>query len=276
MPSPRPIGLALGGGGALGFAHVAALHAFDDLGVKPAIIAGTSMGAIMGAFYAAGHSAEDIERFLRDLRHRRRELVNRLWKSRPKTVRTLFGPFRSNAGQLVAEAVLEAFGDLLPRRFEDLVIPLRVVATDFYGWRERVFSSGPLIDAVAASMAIPFLFRPVIVDGRPMVDGGVVNPLPFEHAVVDGGFTVAVDLVLRHVGEPLRIPKRLESLVGSALIQMHAITDEKLKRIQPEVLIEPPIEQFGPLEFGKVIQIIEAASPIRAELGRRIEAMLKT
>lgn len=273
MSSPRPIGLALGGGGALGFAHVAALHAFDDLGVKPAIIAGTSMGAIMGAFYAAGHSAEDIERFLRELRHRRRELVNRLWKSRPKTVRTLFGPFRSNAGQLVAEAVLEAFGDLLPGRFEDLVIPLRVVATDFYGWRERVFSSGPLIDAVAASMAIPFLFRPVIVDGRPMVDGGVVNPLPFEHAVVDGGFTVAVDLVLRHVGEPLRIPKRLESLVGSALIQMHAITDEKLKRIQPEILIEPPIEQFGPLEFGKVIQIIEAASPIRAELGRRIEAL---
>jgi len=273
MPSPRPIGLALGGGGALGFAHVAALHAFDDLGVKPAIIAGTSMGAIMGAFYAAGHGADDIERFLRDLRHRRRELVNRLWKSRPKTVRTLFGPFRSNAGQLVAEAVLEAFGDLLPGRFEDLVIPLRVVATDFYGWRERVFSSGPLIDAVAASMAIPFLFRPVIVDGRPMVDGGVVNPLPFEHAVVDGGFTVAVDLVLRHVGEPLRIPKRLESLVGAALVQMHAITDEKLKRIQPEILIEPPIEQFGPLEFGKVIQIMEAASPIRAELGRRIEAL---
>ncbi|MHA1559581.1 MAG: patatin-like phospholipase family protein, partial [Alphaproteobacteria bacterium] len=190
MASQRPIGLALGGGGALGFAHVAALHAFDDLGIKPAIIAGTSMGAIMGAFYAAGHSAADIERFLRDLRNRRRELVNRLWKSRPKTVRTLFGPFRSNAGQLVAEAVLEAFGDLLPDRFEDLVIPLRVVATDFYGWRERVFSSGPLIDAVAASMAIPFLFRPVIVDGRPMVDGGVVNPLPFEHAVVDGGFTV--------------------------------------------------------------------------------------
>ena len=188
----------------------------------------------------------------------------------------MFGPFRSNAGQLVAEAVLEAFGDLLPGRFEDLVIPLKVVATDFYGWRERVFSSGPLIDAVAASMAIPFLFRPVIVDGRPMVDGGVVNPLPFEHAVVEGGFTVAVDLVLRHVGEPLRIPRRLESLVGSALVQMHAITDEKLKRIQPEILIEPPIEQFGPLEFGKVIQIIEAASPIRAELCRRIEALIRT
>lgn len=274
MSDQRPIGLALGGGGALGFAHVEALHAIDDLGVKPALIAGTSMGAIMGAFYAAGHSASDIEQFLRDLRHRRRELVNRLWKSRPKTVRTLFGPFRSNAGQLVAEAVLEAFGDLLPERFEDLTIPLKVVATDFYGWKERVFSSGPLIEAVAASMAIPFLFRPVIIDGRPMVDGGVVNPLPFEHAMIEDGITVAIDLVLRHTREPLRIPKRLESLVGSALIQMHAITDEKLKRVRPDILIEPPIEHFGPLEFGKVIKIMEAASPIRAELAARLKTLL--
>lgn len=271
----RPIGLALGGGGALGFAHVQALHAFDDLDVKPALIAGTSMGAIIGAAYAAGRSAAEIEDFLRGLRHRRRELLNRVWRSRPRPVRNLFGPFRSTAGQLAAHAVLRAFGDHLPERFEDLKIPLKVVATDFYGWHEHVFTEGSLTDAIAASIAIPFLFRPVIIDGRPMVDGGVINPLPFEHAMIDGGLSVAVDLVLRRVGEPLRIPRRWEALVGAALIQMHAITDEKLRRIRPDILLEPSVEDFGPLEFGKVTQILDAASPLRADLSRQLAASLR-
>jgi NTE family protein len=270
----RPIGLALGGGAALGFAHVKALQAFDELGLKPSIIAGTSMGAIMGAFYAAGFTGAEIETFLRDLRHRRRELANRMWKVRPRTVRNLFGPLRSTAGQLSADAVLLAFGDRLPRRFEDLKIPLTVVATDYYGWRETVFSSGSLIKAVAASMAIPFIFRPVVIDGRPLVDGGVVNPLPFEHAMPAGGVSVAIDLVLRRTGEPLKMPRRLEALVGSAMILMHAVTDEKLKRIKPDILIEPPIEHFGGLEFGKVEAIIDAAEPSKDDLKRQLERIL--
>ncbi len=274
MNSDRPVGLALGGGGALGFAHVKALQAFDELGIKPAIIAGTSMGAIMGAFYAAGFTGDEIEVFLRDLRHRRRELANRMWKARPRTVRNLFGPVRSTAGQLSADAVLLAFGDRLPKSFDDLKIPLTVVATDYYGWREAVFSSGPLIPAVAASMAIPFVFRPVVINGRPLVDGGVVNPLPYEHAMPEGGICVAVDLVLRPTGEPLKTPKRIQALVGSAMIMMHAVTDEKLRRIKPDILIEPPIEEFTGMEFGKVEQIIDAAEPIKDDLKRQLERIL--
>ncbi len=270
----RPIGLALGGGGALGFAHVKALQAFDELGLKPSIIAGTSMGAIMGAFYAAGFTGAEIEVFLRDLRHRRRELVTSMWKARPRTVRNLFGPLRSTAGQLSADAVLLAFGNRLPETFEDLKIPLTVVATDFYGWRETTFSSGPLIPAVAASMAIPFIFRPVVIGGRPLVDGGIINPLPFDHAMPEGGICVAIDLVLRKTGEPIRVPKRLEALVGSTMIMMHAVTDEKLKRVKPDILIEPPVEHFGGLEFGKVEAIIDAAAPIKDDLKRQLERIL--
>lgn len=274
MNTDRPIGLALGGGGALGFAHVKALQAFDELGLKPSIIAGTSMGAIMGAFYAAGFTGDEIEEFLRDLRHRRRELANRMWKARPRTVRNLFGPLRSTAGQLSADAVLLAFGDRLPKAFEDLKIPLTVVATDYYGWREAVFSAGPLIPAVAASMAIPFVFRPVVIAGRPLVDGGIVNPLPYEHAMPKGGVSVAVDLILRPTGEPLKTPKRVQALVGSAMIMMHAVTDEKLRRIKPDILIEPPIEHFTGMEFGKVEHIIDAAEPIKDDLKRQLERIL--
>ncbi len=271
----QPIGLAPGGGGALGFAHVPALQALDELGLRPGVIAGTSMGVIIGAFYAGGHSGAEIEAFLRRFHHRRGELLRRLWRSRPHAVRNLFGQLRSTAGQLAAEEVLRAFGDFLPERFEQLRVPLKVITTDYYGAREQVFSSGALVKAVAASMALPFIFCPVVIGGRPLVDGGVVNPLPFEHAALPGGIVIAVNVIRGPSGAPPRIPRRLEAIVGAAEIQMQAITTEKLRRLgPPDILIESPIERFGPLEFGKVAAILDAAAPIKDELRQKLEQLL--
>ena len=275
MTEKPKLGLALGGGGALGFAHVPALQALDELGVRPDIIAGTSMGAIIGAFYAAGHSGAEIEAFLRGFRDRRGELWRRRPRSRPRPVRNLFGPQRSTAGQLGAVEVLRAFGDLLPESFADLQLPLKVIATDYYGAHQMVISEGPLLEAVAASMALPFIFRPVLIKGRPMVDGGVVNPLPFEEAQLPGGLVVAINVITGPGGASPRIPRRLEAIVGAAQIQMHAITTEKLRHLRrPDILIEPSVHQFEPLEFRKVDQILDAAAPVKDELIRALRPLL--
>lgn len=271
----RPIGLALGGGAALGLAHISVLEAFDELGIKPDLIVGCSMGAIVGAAYAAGHSARDIGAFVRGLRSKPGDLLNRLWRSRPRAIAALFGPMRATAGQLAAEAVLEAFADLIPDRFEALHIPMKAVATDFYGWREALLSEGSLRTAVAASMALPLIFRPVIVNGRPMVDGGIVNPLPFEHAVIDGGILVAVDVIGGPLGNPGRIPRRVETIVGSTQLLMRAITREKLRGpVRPDILIEPDVAKFRPMEFRRVEAILDAGVAAKDELKRQLTVAL--
>jgi NTE family protein len=275
MSGDRPVGLALGGGGALGFAHVPILEVFDELGVRPALIAGCSMGAIIGAAYAAGRSSREIAGFLHGIRRQRGDLLHRLWRSRPRALRELFGPMRATAGQLVAETVLEAFGDHLPKTFEELAIPLRVVATDFYGWHETLFSSGSVRDAVAASMALPLLFRPVMISGRPHIDGGIVNPLPFEHALVDGGILVAVDVIGGPMGRPGRVPRRLEATIGSTQLMMRAITAEKLKGpVRPDILVEPEVARFRPLDFRRIDDILAAGEAEKDDFKRRLSALL--
>lgn len=271
----RPIGLALGGGSALGLAHVPILTALDELGVKPSLIAGTSMGAIIGAFYAAGHSGAEIDSFVRQTHRRKGDLVRRLWQSRPRAIRNLFGPHRSTAAQLAAQDVLRAFGDLLPERFDELVIPLKVVATDYYAASEAVLTEGPLLPAVAASMALPFLFRPVNVGGRFMVDGGLVNPLPFEHAELPDGIVVAVDVLPGPRGDPSRIPRRIQTMVGAVQIQMRAITQAKLgHRRPPDLLIQPDVARFEPLEFGRADEILAAAHPAAERLKTELPRLL--
>lgn len=271
----RPIGLVLGGGGALGFAHIPVLEAFDELGVRPSLIVGCSMGAIIGASYAAGHPARDLGAYLRGLTEGRGDLLQRLWRSRPRAIRTLFSPMRATTGQLDGEAVLEAFADRVPTTFDALKIPIIVVATDFYGWREAVFRDGPLRMAIAASIALPLLFRPVIVGGRPMIDGGVVNPLPFEHAVLDGGVLVAVDVIGGPVGNPGRIPRRIETAIGATQLMMRAITAEKLKGpVRPDILLEPPVARFRPLDFSKAGAILDAATAAKDDIKRRLTIAL--
>lgn len=271
----RPIGLALGGGGALGFAHVPILEVFDELGIRPAIISGCSMGAIIGAAYAAGRTGREIAGFLHGMRRQRGDLLQRLWRSRPRAIRELFGPMRATAGQLVAETVLEAFGDHLPNTFEELPIPLRIVATDFYGWHETLFSTGSVREAVAASMALPLVFRPVLVGGRPHIDGGILNPLPFEHAVVEGGILVAVDVIGGPMGRPGRVPRRFEAMIGSTQLMMRAITAEKLKGpVRPDILVEPAIARFRPLDFRHIDAILAAGEAQKDDFKRRLGALL--
>lgn len=271
---PPRIGLALGGGGARGLAHVPVLEAFDDLGLKPHRIAGTSIGAIMGAVYGNGRSGEEIREVARALFADRNSVFSRLWQLRPKRFTDMF---RSTPVQFDPQRVLDVFiGDYLPERFEDLQIPLRMHATDFYGCEEVTFDSGPILPALAASIAMPAVFRPVLHDGRCLIDGGVVNPLPFDGLREDCDFVVAVDVV----GAPVPRDDRddismLDSLFGSSQILMQTITKQKLKMDQPDVLVRPPHDPIRVLDFMKAERVLNNAESLRAVTREHLTKLLK-
>ena len=274
MASPR-IGLALGGGGARGLAHVPVLEAFDDLGIRPHAIAGTSIGALIGAGYAGGMSGDDIRDYIEKTLSDRNAALARLWQLRPKRFADIFGS--GGMMQFDAQRVLEVFaGDAIPKTFEELKTPLAVLATDFYGCREVDLRSGPLHPAVAASIAIPALFKPVTIQDRIMIDGGVVNPLPFDALPQACDFVVAVDVV----GSPIfrgktPHPSAGDSLFGATQILMQTVIAEKLKSRRPDILVRPEIEAFRVLDFLKARKIMDVAQPLRETVKRQIEKSIK-
>ncbi len=274
-PYPR-IGLALGGGGARGLAHIAILEAFDETGVRPAAIAGTSIGALIGAAYAAGYSAREIRTHAEGALANRIEAARRfLGDSRVKMLDLInLRPFSGALfeGQALARLALP---EIMPETFEELAIPLTLMATDFYGRKEVALKSGPLIPAVAASMALPGLVSPQTIDGCLLIDGGVTNPLPFDHLeTVD--ITVAVDVTGRPVRESDEPPSGTELWFRSAMIMEHLIVQAKIERHAPDMLIVPDVDEFRVLEFLKIREILAGSAPAKAELKRALEKLLQS
>ena len=276
MSVEKRIGLALGGGGARGMVHILVCEAFDELGIKPALIAGTSIGAIIGAGYAAGFSGKAMRESTCAFYAERREVLARLWRARPVAFTDLLRG-RSLTPQFDAQLILESFVpglDLLPETFGELKIPLRIIATDFYAWTEVVLEDGPLKPAIAASIAIPALFRPVEMDGRVLIDGGACNPLPFDN-VMECDLTVACDVTGGPIEED-RSPGLLDCVVGAAQISMQSVTREKLKWHQPDVLARPEINGVFILDFLKTEAILESNAAFKDDLKRRLDHVINT
>ena len=271
------IAIALGGGGARGIAHVLALEALDEMGIRPAAIAGASMGAVVGAAYAAGLEARAIRaHVLRVLRNRSDVIGKLLWARVGRFAdHVLRG--HGNPVLLDPEVVLELFWPArVPETFEGLKIPTIVVATNYFERNEIVFVTGPLRPAVAGSMAIPGLFRPVEHGGRVLVDGGAVNPLPYDLLFGHADIVVGVDVTFGSRSRVRRMPLPLESMFGAAQIMQGAITAQKIKRRAPDVLIRPKVEQYGLLDFFRAGQILRAAESIKDELRLALAAEMRT
>ena len=272
MGSGISIGLALGAGGARGMAHILVCEVFDELGVKPDVIAGTSIGAIIGAVWSWGMSGRDMRERGCAFYAKRREVLARLWRSRPRAVAELVRT-RSLSAQFDAELILEKFVpdfSALPETFEELSIPLKVIACDFYGWREAILSTGALKPAIAASIAIPAIFRTVLIGGRVHVDGGACNPLPFDR-VGDKDLVVACDVTGGPVGDPMRHPRMLECAIGSAQISMQSIIAEKLRTRQPDILVRPEVYGIFVLDFLKTQTILDMNIAFKDDLKRRLD-----
>lgn len=269
------IGLALGGGGARGLAHIVMLEAFDELGLKPKIIAGTSIGAIVGAAYASGIPASALRAHTRDILSQRFGLVREVIAQRP--FQRLFGFFPGGSSALFdAEALLEiVMPKGLAADFESLEIPLKVVASDFYDQEPQIFSSGSLRPAVAASMALPAIFQPILVDGKALIDGGLTNPLPFDLLFGEADIIVAIDVSGAPVPDPRRkYPSAVEALFASAFLFERTIVREKLKSQQPDILVSSGTSQFQILDMLKFDEIFAAAEPAKEKLKAQLERVL--
>jgi len=272
------IGLALGGGGARGLAHIRMLEAFDEMGVRPAFITGTSIGALFGAAYASGMSARLIRAHTEEALSQRFDLVRQLFSARADPVQKLFNLLPLRSALLNPEVLLDLLlPSQVPKDFGSLATPLAVVATDFYAQEPRVMSHGPLRRAVAASIALPAIFQPVMIEGRPMMDGGLVNPLPFDLLAGAADVTIAVDVSGAAHGiesGDTTMPRAFEAIFASSQILQRSIVREKLKSARPDVYIDAAVDRFQMLEFHRFREILEAAQPAKDILKRQLDRVL--
>lgn len=277
LPAHTPtIGLALGGGGARGLAHIAMLEAFDELGIKPNVIAGTSIGAIYGAAYASGIPGRELREHTRYILSQRFGLIRDLFVRRAQPFSQFLSLFGARNAILDPLAVLDM---ILPNEvketFAQCEIPLKIVASDFYDQEQKVFTDGRLRPAVAASMALPVIFQPVVQEGRALIDGGLTNPLPFDLLLPEADIVVAIDVSGAPVPDPRRVaPTAFSALFSSAFLFERTIIKEKLKTRQPDILIYSGTSQFQVLDFLKCDDILSAADPAKERLKQQLSRVL--
>lgn len=263
--------LALGGGGARGICHIHVLEVLDELGFKPKAIAGSSIGAIMGAAYCSGMSGRDIRAFTLDLLSKNgSSIANRLWKLGTSSMRSPIDGFRF--GQFNLQTLLETLlPESLPKEFSGLALPLKVMATDYYGQKEVVITSGNLHEALAASAALPALFMPVRINGRVMIDGGIFNPVPYEHLMGNGDIVIGVDVVGGPDGDGTATPSRIDGLIGASQLMMQATVSLKLQLCAPQIYLRPKVSRFKVMDFLKAQDVLRETQSIRDELKYAIE-----
>ena len=249
------IGLVLSGGGSRCLAHIGALKALEERGFKLGAIAACSTAAFVAALAAAGHSAATIHSILN---------VDLL---------TMLSP-SIDSGLTDQDDIAALLREYLPDRFEDLKLPLAVVATDIQCGELVVLRSGPLVQALCASNAFPGLFDAVEVEGRSLVDGGVLDNLPVDVIkVLTNAPVLAVD-VSQSKTEHVDLDKKkglLHNLVGtvtqqvtlpvamlrkSYIISQSFIIEVRLAMHPPDLLVRPDMTNFGLFDFSKIDQVV--------------------
>ncbi|MET0277112.1 MAG: patatin-like phospholipase family protein [Pseudorhodoplanes sp.] len=272
----KSVALALGGGGARGLAHIAVFETLDEMGIRPTAIAGTSIGALLGSAYAAGMSGKEIRQHVVALANDRSGLFRKLLSVRAAgTLGSLIASGFRSATLIDAEKFCAQFlPDAVPADFEELVIPLTVIASDLYARREAAISQGPLRSAIAASMAIPGMSRPVRLDGRVLVDGGATNPLPFDRLRGKADIVIAVDVAGSRAEPRGELPNALETYLATILVMAETIIGEKLRHSEPDITLRPNVGVFRTLDFLRVGAILRAAEPTKAELREKLTALL--
>ncbi len=234
------IGLALGGGGARGIGHIGALKAFEELGIKFDYVAGTSAGSIAGCFYAFGKTANELESFVKSIKR--------------SDVFHFSVPFIKPAKpERLEDLINEALGDITV--FSELKVPFTAVCTDLKTGKEADFDYGNVAKVVSGSCAVPGLFSPVVYEGMHLVDGGLRNNVPADVVRRMGANVVfAVDVNhLRGTGtDSLSTISVLSSTIG---IMMQAKVDSTMG--QADLIFKPALEEFSPLKFDSVDEMIK-------------------
>jgi NTE family protein len=291
MTARPTLGITLGSGSARGWAHIGVLRGLVEHGIEPDFVAGCSMGAMVGAAFAAGR-IEQLETWALSLD----------WK---RVVGLADVGFRG--GLFKGDRLLNLYqGQFVQCAFSELSVPFAAVATDLATGQEIWLRDGDVSDAVRASCAVPGLFRPVLRDGRYLVDGSVVNPIPVSLCRAMGATVViAVDLgshrtrrfpLDTHNASPLKFQKRgffntpafvaaaqsrplpslTDTLLGAIDIMQERIAQARLAGESPDVMLTPDLEQFGPFEYHRAALSIAAGREIVEEMMPAIRSAIES
>lgn len=238
MSKEPKIGLALGSGGARGFAHLGVLKVLKEEGIPIDLIAGSSMGALVGSFYASGLSIERMNQFA--LAFKRKYYLD---YTIPK--------MGFISGNRVKE-LIRLFTH--HKTFEQLDIPVAVIATDLYDGKKVVFKEGSVADAVRASIAIPGIFVPEKINGRLLVDGGVVDRVPVS-VVKEMGADLVIAVDVSHVKKNEDITSIFDVILQSLDIMQDELVHHR--EIASDVMIRPHVEQYSSRAFKNTKEIID-------------------
>lgn len=241
------LGYTLGGGGARGFAHLGALKVFESYGLKPNILVGTSAGSLAGVFYADGfHPDEIVEIF------KHKDFKDFAEFTVPKT-----GFFKSSG----VERFLKK--NLRSKKFEQLQIPFKVVATDWLNGAIAIFSEGDtLIDAVVASCSVPLVFKPKVINDIPYVDGGLLKNFPVSIIRNECKFVIGVNVSL-----PIELPEK-ENMKNTAerAFKLMSNSNVLVDRQLCDILVETPsFEKYFMFDIKSMDEIMELGYTSAAE-----------
>jgi NTE family protein len=267
MKTELKIGIALGAGSARGWAHIGVLRALDKAGIRPQIVCGSSIGALVGAVYAEGQ-LDALEDWVLGL-----------------TWRKVLGFFdiSFNGGFLKGAKLISFLRDnLLERQIKDLPLAFGAVATDLRSGREVWLREGGAVDAVRASIALPGLFTPSELDGRLLVDGALVNPVPVSLCRAMGAdFVIGVDLGGGRMAQRAGTPRRsasmnmIEVVAESINIMQVRITRSRLAGEPADVLIAPLLEDIGTMEYHRAKEAIAEGRAAAEVMLPQIERLLR-
>ncbi|MEZ5540451.1 MAG: patatin-like phospholipase family protein [Pseudomonadota bacterium] len=272
--SDRSVGIALGGGGARGLAHVEILMALDELGVRPRLIAGTSMGAVVGALYASGYPAARIKVIVRDALARQGGSMGFFRKELLEWIHLVDSEMSREVLLTSNDFITFIHEQIHARTFAELDIPLLVVAADIQRREQVVLHEHDLLQALEASFAFPGLFNPVVRDERILVDGGVVNPVPFDLLRGHCDLIIAVDVSGRRTPAPRQTPGIFDVVAESFQTMERSILEAKMKDQPPDIYLKPDLLDIRLLDFGKAETIYTQARPARARLQAELQRLL--
>lgn len=257
----KRVGLALGGGGARGVAHIAYIKAMEEMGVRPSIIAGTSSGAIVGALYAGGMSPDQMYSMLQTL-------------FRAKTnKRNPFKGMKDMPSGLISSVAKNYLFKIVPRHtFEELDIPLKMVATNFHTLEEKVFTNGDIFGPLMSSSSFPSTFSPQLVEGEYYIDGGATNIVPFDIIRDDCDILIAIDV--SKVRPNNYKPKKNKALKATWAATQEALISLKLKYYPVDLFERPSFGNVATMEFYKYKRVYDTAQQYVPEFKKKLEKLL--
>jgi NTE family protein len=239
------------------------------------MIIGCSMGALVGAAYASGMSGKALRAHAGRILSSRTEMLKHILGGKKLKPLELLSFNGLNGLHLSAERLVNvALPDDIPANIEDLPIPLKIVATNYSRMEEHIFDKGPLIPAVAASIAIPGVISGSMIGDDLYVDGGVTNPVPFNHLIGQFDKVVAIDVTGRPKAINGRHPSNIEAAVGSLLIMFNQVARLRRTINPPDIYIEPDLQNIGAGDFFKLPEILAASEVAKEALAAELRRLL--